>query len=260
MKKQLFIIGSIILLGISILSPVIANASTDNYLVKKNKLVIGMEGSYAPFGYRNKKGKLTGFEVEIAKLLAKKLNLKPEFKLTKFDSLTIGLNSHNFDIVLNNMGYSKERGQEFLFSKTYLYSRTVAIHTKKVKINSLKDIKNKKMAQSTASNYGQMAIKAGGKIVSVTGFAEELNLIASGRADGSINDLGAFSIWKKENKNNLLVATDLKDVKAEGVYALINKKEIKLQQKIDDTLMTLKKDGTLKKLSIKYFGMDLTEQ
>ena len=61
-------------------------------LKTKGKLTIGLEGTYAPYSYR-KNGKLTGFEVEMGRAVAKKMGVKADFVPTKWDSLVAGLGS-----------------------------------------------------------------------------------------------------------------------------------------------------------------------
>ncbi|HEY4399383.1 MAG TPA: transporter substrate-binding domain-containing protein [Lactobacillaceae bacterium] len=234
-------------------------AKTDT--LKQGTLTIGLEGTYAPFSYRDG-DKLTGYDVDVATAVAKKLDLKPKFVQTKWDSLIAGLNSNRYDVVFNNVGITPERQKAYLFSTTYVYSKTVLIKKADDKnLTGIADIKGKKFAQTTTSNYGQIAQDNGAKIVAAPGFVEALNLITSNRADGTLNDLGAYNVWKKENHDTKTVAVDLsKEVPAEPAAPILNKKSTDLQKQINTAIKALKQDGTLKKLSEKYFDADLTEK
>ncbi|MDN6704506.1 MAG: transporter substrate-binding domain-containing protein, partial [Lactiplantibacillus plantarum] len=66
-------------------------------LKQSKQLTIGLEGTYAPYSYRQG-GKLTGFEVDLGKAVAKKMNLKANFVPTKWDSLIAGLGSSKYDV------------------------------------------------------------------------------------------------------------------------------------------------------------------
>ncbi|MCM0583175.1 transporter substrate-binding domain-containing protein [Weissella diestrammenae] len=258
MKKRLWqgLLATVILLSSGLIGQQV-QAST----IQKGTLTIGLEGTYAPFSYREK-GKLVGYEVDVANKVAKKLKLKPKFAQTKWDSLIAGLGSKRYDVVFNNVGITDERKAHYLFSTPYLYSKTVLIQRKDGQMKHLSDIKDKKFAQSTTSNFGQMAKDNGAKIVAVPGMVEAMSLIESGRADGELNDKGAYAIWKKENPKTKVKAVELSTAEAPDVPAapLLNKNNVKLQKQINRALKSLKEDGTLKKLSIKYFKTDLTKK
>ena len=72
----------------------IANAGEITDRVEKTKtLLVGTEGTYAPFTFHDKDGKLTGFDVEVIRKVADKLGLKVEFKETQWDAMYAGLNA-----------------------------------------------------------------------------------------------------------------------------------------------------------------------
>lgn len=228
--------------------------------LKKGTLTVGLEGTYAPFSYREK-GKLTGYEVDVAKAVAKKIKMKPKFVQTKWDSLLTGLDSKRYDVILNNVGVTKERKKRYIFAEPYLYSKTVLIQKQNGKLRTLKDIKGKKLAQSTSSNFGQMAKKNGAKIVAVPGMVEAMNLIESGRADAELNDAGAFELWHHKNPDVKVKAIKMdKEIPSVPAAPMINKNNPKLQKQINQAIKELAKDGTLSHLSQKYFKTDLTKK
>lgn len=224
-------------------------------------LKIGLEGTYAPFSYRDK-NKLTGFEVEYGRKLAKEMGMKPEFVQTKWDSLIAGLDSDKYDIILNNVQKTPERESKYSFGSPYVYSKTVLITNKKNKnLNSLNDINGKKFAQSATSNYGQTVKNAGAKIVPINGFPEAMKLVESNRVDGTINDKGAFSIWQESHpKANVRSISLDEEIKPVAAYPVLAKDDDKLRNKLVKAQKKLREDGTLKKLSEKFFKTDLTNE
>ncbi|MGX7051715.1 transporter substrate-binding domain-containing protein [Leuconostoc palmae] len=227
--------------------------------VKPGILTIGLEGTFAPFSYRQH-GKLTGFEVELSEAVAKKMNLKPKYVETKWDSLITGLDANRYDVIFNDIGITPERKKNYLFSTPYIYSKTVLIkQSNNLSLNHLTDLNHKKMAQSTTSNFGTLAQKNGANIVAVPGIVEAMNLITTNRVDGTLNDLGAYNTWKKSNPNAKTVAIDIsKESPAIPAAPLIQKNNKILQKHINSALTELNNDGTLKSLSMKYFDTDLT--
>ena len=244
----------------TVLTPKANASSYKDDLINKDQLTIGLEGTYKPYSYRSN-GKLTGFEVDLGKALAKQMGVKVKFVPTKWDSLIAGVGASKYDIVLNNITQTPERKKVYIFSNPYIYSRYAVISSKKNKINSLKEIKNKKFAEGTGTNNEILAKKYKATIVSSGDFATSLSLIRQGRVQGTINAAEAYYAYAKTNKVSDLHFKDLsKQVKPVKISALLNKKNKKLQKRINKALKTLKDNGTLKQLSEKYFGSDITKK
>ena len=80
-------------------------------------LKIGTEGTYAPYTFHDESGKLTGFDVEIAEEVAKRLGVKAEFMETQWDGMFAGLDARRFDTVVNQVGINPEREEKYDFSE-----------------------------------------------------------------------------------------------------------------------------------------------
>ncbi|MCI1283246.1 MAG: transporter substrate-binding domain-containing protein [Lacticaseibacillus songhuajiangensis] len=240
-----------------------SSSATSGYksdLINSKQLTIGLEGTYAPYSYR-KNGKLVGFEVELGKAIAKKLDVKANFVPTKWDSLIAGLGSGKFDTVLNDITPTPERKKAYLFSTPYIYSRYAIVSKAGSNLTSLAAIKGKKFVEGTGTDNAVVAKKAGAKIIPNGDVATSYQMVKDGRADGAVNATPSWYSYKQNNSTKGLQMTILKDSEQEPakISALIGKKHTKLQTKINSAIKALKADGTLKKLSKKYFGADITE-
>ncbi len=230
-------------------------------LINSHQLTIGLEGTYAPYSYR-KNGKLAGFEVDLGKKIAKTLGLKAIFIPTKWDGLVAGLGSKKFDIILNDITITPERKKSFLFSIPYIYSKTVLITKKNNQsIKNLKDIKGHKFAEGTGTNNELVAKKFKAKIIPSGDFVTSLSLIRQGRVKGTIN---AIDAWKSYAKNNSIKGLKYqvippKEEKPAKVSALLSKKSPKLKNEVNLAIKKLRSQGTLKKLSKRYFNSDITK-
>jgi len=91
----------------------------------EGKLLIGTEGTYAPFTFHDASGKLTGFDVEISREVAKRLGVEPEFKETQWDALFAGLDAKRFDMIANQVGIRPDRQEKYDFSDPYITSASV---------------------------------------------------------------------------------------------------------------------------------------
>ena len=227
-------------------------------------LTVGLEGTFSPYSYREN-GKLTGFEVELARDIAKQADLKVKFVPTKWDSLIAGVGDKKFDVVLNNVTVTKERQKKYAFSTPYIYSREVLITRKdNTSIKSVKDIKNQKIAVGTGTNNETVAEKYGAKVVPNSEFSSTLSLIKQGRAVGTLNSREAYMAYLKDNPSakNDFKYTLIPDsqVAPAKIAVLMAKDNPGLKKKINKALKELKADGTMKKLSEKYFMDDITEK
>lgn len=140
----------------------------------KGTVTVGTEGTYAPFTYHDESGKLTGYDVEVTRAVADKLGVKVDFKETQWDAMLAGLKAGRFDIVANQVSLTTpERQATFDKSADYSYSGPMALTRQDdQRIKTLADVKGLSSAQSLSSNYGEMAEKAGAKIVPVDGMAQ----------------------------------------------------------------------------------------
>jgi cystine transport system substrate-binding protein len=224
-------------------------------------LRVATEGTYAPFSFHDPaSNKLTGYDVEVAKAVGAKLDKKVEFSETQFDSIFAGLESNRYDVIANQIGVNPERQEKYLFSTPYTYSNGVVItRADDNSISSLADVKGKTSAQSTTSNFAETATQAGAKIEAVEGFTQAITLLKQKRVDVTINDSLAFLEYQKSTGDkDVKVAAEVGD-KSESALTF-RKDEADLQTQVDGALKKLKDDGTLAKLSEKYFGEDVSAE
>lgn len=215
----------------------------------KGTVTVGTEGTYAPFTYHDKDGKLTGYDVEVTRAVAEKLGVKVEFKETQWDSMMAGLKAGRFDVVANQVGLtSPERQATFDKSDPYSWSGAVLVARNDSNIKSIDDIKGVKTAQSLTSNYGEKAKAAGADLVAVDGLAQSLTLIEQKRADATLNDELAVLDYLKKNPNAgvKIVWSAPADEKV-GSGLIVNKGNDEAVAKFSTAINELKADGTLKK-------------
>lgn len=85
-------------------------------------LRIGMEGTYPPFNSRNAAGELEGFDVDVAKAVAAKLGVKPQFITTEWSGIIAGLQAGKFDVIVNQVTITPQRKEILDFSQPYTFS------------------------------------------------------------------------------------------------------------------------------------------
>jgi L-cystine transport system substrate-binding protein len=230
---------------------------------------VGTEGTYAPFTYQDDSGKLTGYDIEVLRLVETKVpNLTFEFVPQPWDSMFLGLEAGKYDVVANEISKTPEREAKFLFSDVaYFHSGSAIIIKKGVTgIHSLDDLKGKVVGAGTGSEHTKLvedylaAHPGAFEIRYYDGNVTPVLLdIAEGRIDAHVND----PIVAKDHADKLGLAVEATgDLLAKVPSYFVFSKDAKgeaLKAKIDAALTGLKADGSLAKLSQQWFGHDYTQ-
>jgi L-cystine transport system substrate-binding protein len=237
-----------------------ASGGADLGLVSGGTLTVATEGTYRPFSYHEDgSGPLAGYDVDVAKAVADKLGLKIVFKETQWDAIFAGLDAGRFDTIANQVSITDERKAKYLFSDPYTVSRgVIVVKQGDTSVKSFADLDGKTTAQSLTSNWYQLAQQSGAKVQSVEGWAQAVALLQQGRVDATINDdLTYLDYVKQHGQSGLAVAAKTDDT-SQSAFAF-TKKHQALATAIDGALKQLAADGTLSRLSTKYFGQDVSK-
>ena len=239
-----------------------ATTKNENLLEKvqaEGKIRFGTEGTYAPFTFHDNTGKLTGFDVEIAEEVAKRLGVEAEFIETKWDGIFAGLDAKRFDAIVNEVSIRPDRLEKYDFSDTYIVSKAVLIvQENNIEIKDFADLKGKKAAQSLTSNLADIARANGAEIVQIDGFNQAIDLLAAGRVDATINDSLSFLDLKKQKPELALkIVAEQQDAAQMGI--MFNKGNEELVEAVNTALADMKADGTYLKISEKWFGTDVSK-
>ncbi|UXR69226.1 MULTISPECIES: amino acid ABC transporter substrate-binding protein [unclassified Staphylococcus] len=224
------------------------------------KIVVGTEGTYAPFTFHDKNDKLTGYDVEVTKAVAKEMGYEVEFKETQWDSMFAGLDAGRFDVVANQVGINDERKAKYKFSDPYTYSNGVLVVAEDNNdIKSFDDVKDRKLAQTLTSNYGKLAESKGAEITKVDGFNQAMDLLQSNRVEGTFNDNISYLDYKKQKPNAKIKAIEGDAEQSQSAFAFSKKTDDKVVEDFNKGLKKLKDNGELEKISKKWFGENVSE-
>ena len=252
MKK---ILKSSILAVAGLVLAINANAKT----IENGVLKIATEGTYSPYSYHDKSDKLTGFDVDIAREVAKKLNLKPEFVEAPWDAMLAAFDANKADIVFNQVSITEDRKKKYDYTLPYTVAYAALVTRKdNDDIKNFADLKGKKSAHSATSNWAGIAQKYGAQIVTVDGFSKGVELIITKRADATINDTVTFYDYIAQRPNAPL---KIAAKGSEPIYsaALVKKGNEELVDAVNKAIDELSKEGKLSEISAKYFGKDITK-
>lgn len=253
--------GLILLACMAILFSVSCKKKEDTAQQSSNEqvLVLGLDDSFPPMGFRDKENKIVGFDIDLATEVAKKLNMKLELRPIDWGAKELELNTNKITCIWNGLSVSPEREKAMTLSKPYLANKMVIITKIDSGINKKADLEGKKVGLQLGST-AVMALAKDPISKKVTQVTSDTNILALadlniGRIDAVIMDeVVARYIMSQSSKLYKI----LDETFSEEYYAIAFKKgNTELRDKVDNAINELVKDGTALKISEKWFGKDL---
>lgn len=228
----------------------------------KGTITVAMEGTWAPWTYHDEDDNLVGYDVEVATKIAEKLGVEPQFIEGEWDGLLAGLDAGRYDIMVNGVDITPERAEKYDFSTPYAFNRTAVITTKdNDSINTLEDLNGKNTANTISSTYAQLAEQYGATVTGVDDLNQTFELLLSGRIDATLNAEMTYYDYMKEHPDaNAKIAVLTDDANEVAIPMRKGAETATLRTAIDAAIDELRADGTLKELSEKYFGTDISSE
>lgn len=227
----------------------------------KGEIVIATEGTWSPWTFHDKEGKLTGYDIEVGRLIAQKLGVKPQFVEGKWDGLLAGISAGRYDIMINGVDMTPERQKAYRFTEPYAYNRTVVmVSAQNDSIKSMQDLKGKVTANTISSTYAEIAEKYGAKVDGVDDLNQTFELLLSGRIDATLNaEVVYYDYMKVHPQAAIKIAAIDEQVTSVGI-PLKKEGTEKLQTELNKILSDLRSSGELTKLSNQFFGTDISKK
>lgn len=222
----------------------------------KGELVVGLSADYAPYEfYTMVDGKKTivGFDVELAKEIAKDLGVKLTLKEMKFDALLTALPAGQIDMIISGMNPDEERAKVMDFSDIYYKAQHGVLVNKKDlnKYKSAEDLKGARVGAQIGSTQADI-IKEKIKAKNPTLLANVNNLILelkSGKLDALIAEKPVAEMAIKNNNELALSKIEFED-ETGGNAVAVKKGEKELVEQVNKTIKRLKDSGELDKFIV----------
>ena len=168
--------------------------STLNKIIQRGELRVGLEPGYMPFEMKDKKGRLIGYDVDMAKAMAKAMGVKVKFVPISFDGIIAGLLTNKFDIIISGMTITQQRNLKVNFSDSYIVVGQTMLLNKKLKdeVTKAKDLdKEQYTITAKLGQTGEIVAKKffkNAKVITFDTEAEAVSEVLNGRASAFIND------------------------------------------------------------------------
>lgn len=230
------------------------------------KLSIGAEGNWIPYVYNEEgTGEPTGFEVEIAKEIAKRLGVEADFQISdSWDPVMAGLDAGRYDIVICGCNPNPERQEKYSLTASYAENPycmvTAADNTE---VTKFEDLAGKLVIDSPASAAGKIAQSYGAEVADGD-LTAAMDQIATGRAVATINNVAAVDAYMQSRPEVAVkIAAVYEPVEGEEYMVesagVLRKDDQALTDKISEIIGEMIKDGTCYDLTVKYFGTTVAD-
>ncbi|MEG0764271.1 MAG: amino acid ABC transporter substrate-binding protein [Oscillospiraceae bacterium] len=231
--------------------------------IKKNgELIIGLDDTFAPMGFREANGELVGFDIDLANAVCEKLGVKATFKPIDWNAKEMELTSGNIDCIWNGMSINPERKEKMSLSKAYLNNRIVIMTKKDIKVSEKADLAKYNIGIQ-AGSAALDAIKADevyssvkDKIVEYPTYDEVILDMQAGRLDCMIID-EVYGGYKNGKMGLPYVVSDVNF--GDDLYAVgFRKGDTELTEEVNKIMLELSANGKSADISNKWFSADIT--
>jgi len=229
------------------------------------KLIIGVDDTFAPMGFRDENNELVGFDIDLANAVGEYLGIEIEFQTIDWPMKEMELNQGNIDLIWNGYTITDARKEKVDFTNPYLNNNQVVAVMADSGITTLADLEGKVVAAQTDSSALE-AIDSMPEIRDsfadlVTQDTNDMCILEleGGRSDAVVADsvLLNYVISHKGDPSQFKILEE--DFGTEEFAVGVRKEDTTLLNALNEALDALKADGTTAEISIKWFGEDIVK-
>jgi polar amino acid transport system substrate-binding protein len=225
-------------------------------------LIMGLDDSFPPLGFRDENNKIVGYDVDLATEVANRLGVNLKLQPIDWAAKEQELNTKKIDCIWSGFTMTEERKAAMAFTKPYLDNAQVAVVQSESGINSLADLAGKTVgvqAGSSAWDAVNADEKFAGSLKETVEFEENitaLNDLGIGNLDAVVMDQVVAGYMIKNSSQSYKILPD--GLAGEEYGVAFRKDDLKLRNEVQKILEQMQADGTVKGISEKWFGEDLS--
>lgn len=261
--KKIFALCMMLVLAVTALAGCGSNSAQKE---EAKKIVVGLDDSFPPMGFKDEKNEIVGFDIDLAMEVAKRLGREVEFKAIDWNSKEAELKSGRVDILWNGLDITDKRKENMLFSEPYMDNRQIVFVAKngKVSVAGEADLAGKTIGTQsggTTEEYFENKPELKASMKEVKYYPDYINAfmdLENGRLDAVVGDeiIGRYYISKHPDEIQA-IDTVIGTVSQFGIA--FRKDDQKLRDEVQKVFDEMKADGTVAKISEKWFAKDITK-
>jgi polar amino acid transport system substrate-binding protein len=226
-------------------------------LVQPGTFTVCSEIPYKPFEYEED-GEFTGFDIDLSREIAERLELELEVLPSAFDGLQSGaaLNSQQCDMAASAMTITEEREANIDFSDGYYDSKQSLLVPAGSDIASIEDLSGKSVGvqnETTGEAYTRENAPGDAEIKGFPGDSDMFNAIQAGQVDALLQDLPVNLVHTEDGEFEIVEQYDTEE---QYGFAFEKGQSANLLAAVNEQLRAMRDDGTYDELYDKYFAVD----
>ncbi|NLN97749.1 MAG: amino acid ABC transporter substrate-binding protein [Eubacteriaceae bacterium] len=240
------------------------NKATEEDPLAGGKLKIGTNDTYVPLEFRDENNEMVGFDIDLGDALAKELGVESEWISTAWDGIFNGLNSRQYDIILSGTSITEERLENFNMTEPYIANGIVIVSkTDAEQAQAAKDLEGKKVGVQleTTADYAAESMKKSEDIeFEIKKFDAMLDAFAAlegGSIEYILTDKPVAAFYTAKKPEVYQISSE--ELSNEPIGATMRKGDVEFAKKVQEAMDKLVENGTMKELSMKWFGEDVTQ-
>ena len=250
----------------------VETAKTDAKTDGVKTITIGSGVAYKPYAYLDEDGNAIGYEYDVLAALDEVLpQYEFQYDSMTFDNILLSLDANKIDVAAHQYEYTDERAEKYLFSEeSYTdYVTRFVVNNDNTEVNSIEDLAGKTVntgGTTSATNailtkYNQKYPDKALKLSPNDSESDELRItsLQSGAwtAD-TIPERDVDRINEELGNGQTLIKVVGEPINVTSTYYVFRKGDTQLQKDFDEGLRTLKENGKLSEISVKWFGKDFS--
>ncbi len=229
---------------------------------EKNTFVLGLDDSFPPLGFRDENNNIVGYDIDLAKEVAKRMNKELVCQPIDWAAKEQELNTKKIDCIWNGFTMTKERQEAMAFTKPYLDNAQVVVVRADSGIKTLSGLAGKVIGVQSGSsaedalNENEDFKKSLKSIVEFKDNITALNDLEIKNVDGVVMDLVVANYSIKQTGRDYIVL--LEGLANEEYGIAFRKDDVELRDRVQLILEEMEKDGTVAAISSKWFGKNMS--
>lgn len=258
MKKILAIL-TVVIIATTLITGCGTNKKTGiNGIKERGKMVVGLDDSFPPMGFRDENNEIVGFDIDLAKEVGKHLGVDVEFKPVVRETMGISLNNGDIDMIWNGCSITEAREKEMTFSTPYLNNQQIIVVGPTSDITNKADLAGKAIAIQAGSSSQEALEKdvaVFNSLKDVRKFENNVDAFLDlniGRVDAVIVDLVVGRYYISKHSEDYVVLDDSFEDEFYGIG--MRKEDGTFITEVNKALEEMDKDGSAEVISKKWFG------
>ena len=227
----------------------------------KGQLVIGLDDTFAPMGFRDESGELVGFDIDLATAVCEELGVEAVFQPINWSAKEMELSTGKVDCLWNGLSITPERQESMSMTNAYLNNKIIVMTNEGVTLSSKEDLANYNLGVQAESSSLEVVMAdeiydtIKDKITEYDTYDQVIMDMQAGRIDAMIVD-EVLGQYKNTQLGGIfgVASFDFGD----DLYAIgFRKSDTELTEAVNDAIAACIENGKAAEISEKWFGADI---